>query len=301
MSKTLRDCYVKSSSLGSVVSAQHRAARSSCKIIQRPKRHARANDRIHRNAAASVLHIVNLPPPSADGGAVHARSIKAMTATDSVPRPVFEVPADPSSRIAELEKAVSSLKGKLTAVAIIGLLLGGGGVFGLVKIATEANKTAAEAKATILDTTVRVPNEKIASLERSIDRLEKAGSAADNEQLKQLQQQIEETESQLRKALDQFNSTSKSLASISLKVDQNVRDVASVSENLGGLQEKTASLATAVTDTKKIKAELQTQIAAISKSVERQASDVSTIGRDISAVKKQHADFMKDVRKKIDF
>lgn len=224
-----------------------------------------------------------------------------MTATDSVPRPVFEVPADPSSRIAELEKAVSSLKGKLTAVAIIGLLLGGGGVFGLVKIATEANKTAAEAKATILDTTVRVPNEKIASLERSIDRLEKAGSAADNEQLKQLQQQIEETESQLRKALDQFNSTSKSLASISLKVDQNVRDVASVSENLGGLQEKTASLATAVTDTKKIKAELQTQIAAISKSVERQASDVSTIGRDISAVKKQHADFMKDVRKKIDF
>ena len=47
---------------------RHSVARSSCKIAEPQNRNARVNKRMHRNAAASLFHMDNLPAASGDAG-----------------------------------------------------------------------------------------------------------------------------------------------------------------------------------------------------------------------------------------
>ena len=47
---------------------RHSVVRSSCKIAERQNRNARVNNRMHRNAAASLFHMHNLTAASGDAG-----------------------------------------------------------------------------------------------------------------------------------------------------------------------------------------------------------------------------------------
>ena len=190
-----------------------------------------------------------------------------------------------ASRLSELEKATSSLRKQVTGVAVLGLVLGGGGLLGFLQFAygapTDVAKTKAETKLLELDATIKQHEETIESLERSLGRVD-----PDDPTIAQLNSQLENAEMTLRNLLQQFNSSELSMRSIRRELEASKELVAATANDIRGFTVVTA-------ETKQSTEELVGRVANLQRSLDRQQRTVASALKEFSIVKSSHSDLLK--------
>lgn len=142
---------------------------------------------------------------------------------------------------------------------------------------------------------VKSQTTKIESFERTIKRLEAAGNAKDDPAVNELRERVEQTEKELREALDKFGATTKSLASLAKQLDERSKEFSLVALEARALNDKTAELSKRnAKEMLAIRADTLKRTHSIAKSLDSQS-------RELSSLKKSQGDLLKKLKDGIRF
>lgn len=148
---------------------------------------------------------------------------------ESFPTPDSQADTSEAARFTKLEKTVTSLKQTVTSLkrrvtitVIIGVIVGGGGAVGVFQwIYAAPTKKAvdqAQAKATNLDSELKLHNNIIDSLQRSLGRID---PEANKERFRALESRLEKAEEALRVELEKHSKSLLEFQSIANNLKRN--------------------------------------------------------------------------------